>query len=108
MLVKVIDFGLAKYLHKPGDETDASLTGDRLVGTPYYMSPEQIDPAGREIDARADIYALGVTLWHLLSGNPPFRGTEFQVFNQHMQQLPAVGAIARDACPSRSTTCWSG
>ena len=96
LLVKVIDFGLAKYLHKPGDASDASLTGDRIVGTPYYMSPEQIDPAGKEIDARADIYSLGVTLWHLLSGNPPFRGTEFQVLNQHMnnslpwEQLPAA------------------
>ena len=96
MLVKVIDFGLAKYLNKPGETTEASLTGDRIVGTPYYMSPEQIDPAGKEIDARADIYSLGVTLWHLLAGNPPFRGTEFQVFNQHMnhslpwEQLPAA------------------
>ena len=84
LLVKVIDFGLAKYLNKPGDTTDVSLTGDRIVGTPYYMSPEQIDPAGREIDARADIYSLGVTLWHLLTGKPPFLGTEFQVLNQHM------------------------
>ena len=96
LLVKVIDFGLAKYLSKPGTTSDVSLTGDRIVGTPHYMSPEQIDPAGREIDARADIYALGVTLWHLLAGNPPFRGTEYQVFSQHMnqslpwEQLPAA------------------
>ena len=96
LLVKVIDFGLAKYLNKPGDTTDASLTGDRIVGTPYYMSPEQIDPVGKEIDARADIYSLGVTLWHLLSGKPPFLGTEFQVLNQHMnnslpwERLPAA------------------
>ncbi len=95
LLVKVIDFGLAKYLNKPGEDSDLSLTGDRIVGTPYYMSPEQIDPVGKEIDARADIYSLGVTLWHLLSGNPPFRGTEFQVLSQHMhntlpwEQLPA-------------------
>ena len=96
LLVKVIDFGLAKYLNKPGNSPEASLTGDRIVGTPYYMSPEQIDPSGKEIDARTDIYSLGVTLWHLLSGNPPFRGTEFQVFTQHMnkslpwEQLPAA------------------
>ena len=95
LLVKVIDFGLAKYLNKPGEDSDISLTGDRIVGTPYYMSPEQIDPVGKEIDARADIYSLGVTLWHLLCGNPPFRGTEFQVLSQHMhntlpwEQLPA-------------------
>ena len=95
LLVKVIDFGLAKYLNKPGEDSDISLTGDRIVGTPYYMSPEQIDPVGKEIDARTDIYSLGVTLWHLLCGNPPFRGTEFQVLSQHMnnslpwEQLPA-------------------
>ena len=84
LLVKVIDFGLAKYLNKPGETGDISLTGDRIVGTPYYMSPEQIDPVGKEVDARTDIYSLGVTLWHLLCGNPPFRGTEFQVLSQHM------------------------
>lgn len=100
LLVKVIDFGLAKYLNKPGDTSDISLTGDRIVGTPYYMSPEQIDPVGKEIDARADIYSLGVTLWHLLCGNPPFRGTEFQVLTQHMnnslpwEQLPPTVPLA--------------
>ena len=95
LLVKVIDFGLAKYLNKPGEDSGISLTGDRIVGTPYYMSPEQIEPEGKEIDARADIYSLGVTLWHLLVGKPPYRGTELQVLIQHLnkslpwEQLPA-------------------
>ncbi|MBV9658833.1 MAG: serine/threonine protein kinase [Verrucomicrobia bacterium] len=100
--VKVIDFGLAKSLvkdDKAATEADdnaaprlaASLTGGGPVGTPYFMSPEQIDPAGAAaLDARTDIYSLGVTLWYLLVGKPPFQGTQFQVFSQHMSKPPPL------------------
>src|SRR5437763_5274107 len=67
--VKVIDFGLAKIARAAGE---MELTRGEFVGTPAFASPEQF--AGRAIDARTDIYALGVTLWFALSGRLPFVG----------------------------------
>jgi serine/threonine-protein kinase len=73
-LVKVMDFGIAKFMssNAAGDRHQLTV-GDALLGTPSYMSPEQIsDPA--DVDARADIWSLGVTLYRLASGIAPFRG----------------------------------
>src|SRR6476469_3258882 len=67
--VKVIDFGLAKAASVAGE---MELTQGEFVGTPAFASPEQF--AGGAIDARTDIYALGVTLWFALSGRLPFAG----------------------------------
>lgn len=67
---KVIDFGVAKALHTR--LTEQTLTDARhLVGTPAYMSPEQVE-TGLDIDTRADVYSLGVLLYELLTGTPPF------------------------------------
>ena len=68
--VKVLDFGIAKVAHGPGDP-GATAAGTTL-GTPGYMSPEQI--RGAEVDARSDVFALGVVLYEMLSGRPPFAG----------------------------------
>ncbi|MBE7463746.1 MAG: protein kinase [Planctomycetes bacterium] len=68
--VKVMDFGLARQRF----DADHSLTLTGVVmGTPHYMSPEQVD-GSVDLDGRSDIYSLGVTLFHMLTGRPPFIG----------------------------------
>ena len=73
-LVKVADFGLARLVDdvdgSRADLTQAGLT----LGTPRYMSPEQVQ--GRPVDPRSDLYSLGVTMYHLLSGRPPFEADD--------------------------------
>lgn len=72
-MVKIMDFGLA--LTRPvGDKSDRQSSTDKLLlGTPIYMAPEQYRRS-KEVDHRADIYALGSTIYHALSGRPPFDG----------------------------------
>jgi len=70
LLVKIIDFGLAKAVHTQTDQK--SLTHDRFVGTPAFASPEQFEHSA--LDVRSDIYSLGETLWFALTGKTPFRG----------------------------------
>ena len=67
---KIIDFGIAKGLGDPL-VTLAALTGDGFVGTPAYMSPEALE-SGEEVDARSDVFALGVLLYKLLTGGLPW------------------------------------
>ena len=70
LLVKIIDFGLAKAIHTQTDPK--SLTHDRFVGTPAFASPEQFEHSA--LDVRSDIYSLGETLWFALTGKTPFAG----------------------------------
>jgi len=68
---KIIDFGIAKLVEDTG--RDIKLTQiDETIGTPQYMSPEQAAFRNEEIDTRSDVYALGVLLFELLTGKPPF------------------------------------
>jgi hypothetical protein len=78
--VKVSDFGIAKT----HGETDAKLTQTgQVVGTPHYMSPEQVE--GTPLDGRADLYSLGATLYHLVTGELPYTGTSaLQVCMKHV------------------------
>src|SRR6516164_9032506 len=77
---KIIDLGLAKTLDESASEAGISSPGT-FVGTPEFASPEQF--AGIQVDIRSDLYSLGVTLWEMLNGKTPFRGTPNEVMYQH-------------------------
>jgi non-specific serine/threonine protein kinase/serine/threonine-protein kinase len=69
---KIIDFGLAKAMAQPLTERTLFTELGQLVGTPAYMSPEQAEMSGQNVDTRTDVYSLGAVLYELLSGTPPF------------------------------------
>src|SRR5437588_2467194 len=73
---KVIDFGIAKATE--GRLTDLTVYTElrQFIGTPAYMSPEQAEMSGLDIDTRTDLYSLGVLLYELLTGRTPFDGKE--------------------------------
>ena len=77
---KIIDLGLAKAVNDLGSQTAISIPGI-FAGTPEFASPEQF--AGIQVDIRSDLYSLGVTLWEMLTGKTPFRGTPGEVMYQH-------------------------
>jgi serine/threonine protein kinase len=79
LAVKVIDFGLAKAAASVGTATD--ITHGDFVGTPSFASPEQFNKS--TVDVRSDLYSLGVTLWVMVTGQPPFRGPSAEVIYQH-------------------------
>jgi formylglycine-generating enzyme required for sulfatase activity/predicted Ser/Thr protein kinase len=96
--VRVADFGLAKSLRQG---TDMSLTQTGLVmGSPHYISPEQL--SGVPVDFRCDIYSLGIVLFEMLTGTPPFEGnTPFAVMSRHLKDpLPKLSEKIPDA-PAR-------
>ena len=81
--VKIIDLGLAKGV----TEDTLSIAGS-FIGTPTYASPEQF--AGLGTDIRSDLYSLGVTLWEMLSGKPPFQGSAAELMDQHQRAAPPL------------------
>ncbi|PQO38449.1 serine/threonine-protein kinase [Blastopirellula marina] len=89
--VKVLDFGLAKAMK---EAASSGLTQDgATLGTPEYMAPEQIISAA-DADIRSDIYSLGCTLYHVLTGRQPFVGTLYEVMMAQTQKAaPAVNLV---------------
>jgi serine/threonine-protein kinase len=98
--IKLLDFGVAAF-QQPVARHESSITlSEAIVGTPRYMAPEQVQSSKR-IDARADVWALGVTLYELLAGTPPFDGqTVLAVLNQIENQEPRRLAERRPDLPA--------
>lgn len=86
--IKITDFGIARIMEEPGITADG-----QVFGTPSYMSPEQI--AGKPLDARTDIFSLGVTLYEMLTGRKPFTGDSvvtitYNIMNQDVAYPPTI------------------
>ncbi|MBI2926292.1 MAG: serine/threonine protein kinase [Verrucomicrobia bacterium] len=106
--VKVLDFGLAKRLVQPeGVDLEVSTRlqtqSGQVLGTPHYMSPEQA--LGKEVDARSDIFSLGIVLYELFTGKSPFAGSSLaDTLDRHHRRHPADGRLlhrrrVREALP---------
>jgi len=94
--VKVLDFGLVKFR---GEASEITLAG-KFLGSPRYTSPEALD-RNKEVDHRADIYAIGILLYTMITGAPPFDGDPMQVLHAHLHEKPR--AMYR-ANPAAQTT----
>lgn len=100
--VKILDFGIAKLV---GSTDDMTVTGAQ-IGTPVYMSPEQVN-SDKALDHRSDIYSLGVTLYYMLNGKPPYDTTtssNFQIFTKivyeplpDLDKYPAINTVLKKA-----------
>jgi hypothetical protein len=93
--LKVLDFGIAKILGDQREqETLVTRTG-MSVGTPQYMSPEQIVANPGEVDARSDIYSVGLILYEMLTGHRPFGSTLHKLIYDHLETPPPSFAIKK-------------
>jgi eukaryotic-like serine/threonine-protein kinase len=96
-VIRVMDFGIAKAFQ---EESDPGLTGtDKIVGSPDYMSPEQV--RGGTLDARSDIYALGILIYEVFTGRVPFRGDRpAATMLKHLEAEPPLEGPAAEQIPS--------
>jgi serine/threonine protein kinase len=100
LVVKVIDFGLAKSSRGEDSTGEITLSAAGFVGTPHFASPEQLEEL--DLDVRSDIYSLGITLWYMLAGEAPFMGTLAQVMSHHLHSAPPMERIAALPEPVRT------
>jgi WD40 repeat protein/serine/threonine protein kinase len=98
-VVKVIDFGVAKAVGQQLTDKTIYTRFAQMVGTPLYMSPEQAEMSGLDIDTRTDIYALGVLLYELLTGTTPFDGERLRTAG-----YDELRRIIREEEPARPST----
>jgi serine/threonine protein kinase len=96
---KVIDFGVAKAISHRLTERTLFTEHGQLVGTPEYMSPEQAEKAGLDVDTRTDVYSLGVMLYELLTGTLPFDSSTLR-----MAGYGEIQRIIRETDPPRPST----
>ncbi|GAB4200791.1 MAG: hypothetical protein OHK0013_12150 [Sandaracinaceae bacterium] len=112
-VVRVLDFGLAKFVHTREDNTLTQ--GGSLMGTPAYVAPEQA--MGERVDARADVYTLGLVLYEMVTGRDPYTGDAVELIRHQLETpLPAIApsfpgaswAPALDAVLARATAKTRG
>lgn len=96
-IVKIIDFGIAKATGSDGEHGTATET-TLMLGTPAYMSPEQVE-GGSEVDTRTDVYALGLVLYELLTGVPAFKSSELR-----QAGLVEMQRMIKEVDPERPST----
>jgi serine/threonine protein kinase len=116
---KVIDFGVAKAINQQLTEQTLYTAHSQMVGTPLYMSPEQAERTGFDIDTRSDVYSLGVLLYELLTDSTPFdqdtmkqAGFEVSLIGQFLRILGSASRVIRlnglpnaDACSNKKGSC---
>lgn len=111
---KIIDFGVAKATHQQLTEKTVFTSFGQMIGTPAYMSPEQVALSGLDVDTRSDIYSLGVLLYELLTGVPPFDKDRFRELTydeirdvireeEPPRPSPRISALAAEATSTIST-----
>jgi serine/threonine protein kinase len=96
---KVIDFGIAKATQQELTDKTVFTQFQQFIGTPAYISPEQAEMSGLDVDTRSDIYSLGVLLYELLIGMTPFDGRELL-----MSGLDEMRRVIREVEPQRPST----
>ena len=102
--VKVCDFGIAKLASKGEVDEKLTLEGS-IIGTPEYLSPEQA--RGGELDARSDLYSMGVILFEALTGEPPYRGdTPLSIVLKHLDApIPRPSSLTPTVDPKLEAVC---
>ncbi len=94
---KILDFGIAKLVPELGAVSEGTRTG-ALIGTPFYMAPEQA--LARPVDARSDLYSVGIILYEAVTGRRPFQGaTLYELLKQHVELEPPPPSSMRGDIP---------
>ena len=97
---KLMDFGIARINDDETQYTQLTTDSRAALGTPLYMAPEQIDSATfGQVSPATDIYAVGIVLYHMVCGQPPFQGTLTEILNGHLNR-PVTPPRFKEDCPA--------